>query len=303
VARSLFRGAPDLSRLFAESPIEMACQFFSQRRFSEIMPDEVLSVASDGGEQARRDSLKALLKNLRADRTALIEVEARRVMAMTDKTPEVLLRRLGKDQRFRADAGLLAQRDALARSLWAYLNSFPLFEAAERAMQVQVCRGYDKLYENWSIDASIPLAASSVDEEALASEIAARLQHEDGCKVEVVDLPSDDESGREILLAVTFFGAYTSQKTVRPDKSTEILYFRPPDELLLVYSQDRRRIEVCSRDATERRLVANVFAQDALKHDVSNKPLTQKTYNLVSGTRSNFRFPTKRLTVSTERAS
>ena len=80
------------------------------------------------------------------------------------------------------------------------------------------------------------MTAEVVDEHALATEIAARLQHDDGCKVEAVDLPSDEGESREVLLAVTFFGAYASQKTVRPDKTTEILYFRPPDELLLVYS-------------------------------------------------------------------
>ena len=135
--------------------------------------------------------------------------------------------------------------------------------------------------------------------------IAARLQHEDGCKVEAVDLPSDDGDSREVLVAVTFFGAYSSQRTVRPDKTTEILYFRPPDELLLVYSPTRRRIEVCSRDPTERRLVARIFAEDTLKHDVSNKPLTQKTYNLdaLSGLRSGCRSRRTRRTASVGRAS
>ena len=147
-------------------------------------------------------------------------------------------------------------------------------------MQVRVYRDHGKLYEAWSIEAPIPLTAEAVDEEALAWEIAARLQHEDGCKVEAVDLPSDDGDSREVLIAVTFFGPYSSQKTVRPDKTTAIFYFRPPDELLLVYSPTKRRIEICSRDSTERRLVARIFAQDTLKHDVSNKPLTQKTYNL-----------------------
>lgn len=238
------------------------------------------AVSNDEEEQARRDAMAEVLKNLKADRTNLIEIEARRVMLMTDKTPEAMLRRLGDDPRFAATQDLKAQRDAVARSLWAYLQAHPLFEAAERAMQVRVYREYGKLYEAWSIDASIPLAAEGVDHESLSTEIADRLQHEDGCKVEAIDLPAENGESQDVLVAVTFFGAYASQKTVRPDKSTEILYFRPPDEMLLVYSHARRRIEVCSRDMVERKLVANIFAADALKHDVSNKPLTQKTYNL-----------------------
>jgi hypothetical protein len=220
------------------------------------------------------------LKVLKSDRTNLIEIEARRVMLMTDKTPDAMLRRLSETPRFSAKEGLKAQRDAVARSLWAYLHSFVLFEAAERAMQVQVYREHGTIYEAWSIDASISLVAAGVDHDALSKEIADRLQHDDGCKVEAIDLPAENGESQDVLLAVTFFGAYASQKTVQPDKSTALIYFRPPDEMLLVYSQARRRIEVCSRDRLERKIVANLFAADALKHDISNKPLTQKTYNL-----------------------
>ena len=200
---------------------------------------------------------------------------------MADEVPSIMLRRLAEDPRFRAKEGLASQRDALARSLWAYLYANDLFASAERAMQVRVYRDHGRLYEAWSIDTSIPLEADAVDRERLADEIAAQLHDEDGCKVETVDLPSEDSSSREVLVAVIFFGDYASQKTVAPDKSTGILYYRPPSETLLVYSRDRRRIEVCSRDATERRLVAKIFASEALQHDVSNKPLTQKTYNLL----------------------
>jgi hypothetical protein len=284
MGRNLFRGAPELSRLFVEAPIELLTEFLSPRQFPEFLAEAMSSLPVDEGEC--RQALKSHLKKLRYDRAALIEVEARRVMAMTDETPEVLLRRLGEDLRFGAAAGLRSQRDPIARSLWAYLMAKPLFEAAERGMQVRVYRDHGKLYEAWSIEMPIPLTAQAVDEEALAQEIAARLQHEDGCKVEAVDLPSDDGDSREVLVAVTFFGAYSGQRTVHPDKTIGIFYFRPPDELLLVYSPTRRRIEICSRDPTERRLVARIFAEDTLKHDVSNKPLTQKTYNLARFRRS-----------------
>ena len=280
MARSLFRGAPELSRLFIESPIDLVSDFLLQSQFTVFLGEAVNQVAPDSDEQKHRDAISEILKDMKPDRTHLIEIEARRVMLMADKTPETMLRRLGESPRFNAIEGLKAQRDAVARGLWAYLNAFSLFEAAERAMQVRVYRDHGKLYEAWSIDASIPLAADGVDHDALSAEIAGRLQHEDGCKVEAIDLPAENGESRDVLVAVTFFGAYASQKSVRPDKSTEILYFRPPDEMLLVYSQARRRIEVCSRDMVERKLVANIFAADALKHDVSNKPLTQKTYNL-----------------------
>lgn len=290
MARSLFRGAPELSHLFAEAPIDLLSAFLSHTQFSVFLSDAIVAAPADGDEQARRPAMAQSLRNLSSDRTALIEVEARRITAMADKDPEVVLRRLGDDLRFGVREGLGAQRDAVARSLWAYLQACRLFEAAERVMQVRVYRGHDKLYEAWSIDASIALDADAVDHEALAAEIAARLHHDDGCKVEAVDLPAENGESRDVLVAVTFSGAYASQKTVRPDRSTETIYYRPPDEVLLVYSQARQRIEVCSRDPVDRKLVANIFATDTLKHDVSNKPLTQKTYNL-SRFRKSLRLP------------
>lgn len=280
MARSLFRGAPELSRLFIESPIHLISEFLSHSQFSVFLSDAMAAVPADAEDQIRSETMAEALKALKSDRINLIEIEARRVMLMTDKTPDAMLRRLAEDPRFAAKEGLKAQRDAVARSLWAYLHAIALFEAAERAMQVRVYREHGTLYEAWSIDASIPLAAAGVDHDALSTEIAERLQHDDGCKVEAVDLPAENGESQDVLLAVTFFGAYASQKTVQPDKSTKLLYFRPPDEMLLVYSHVRRRIEVCSRDRMERKIVANVFAADTLKHDISNKPLTQKTYNL-----------------------
>ena len=236
MARSLFRGAPELSRLFIESPIQLISEFLSLSQFAVFLSDAIAAVPADAEEQIRRDKMAEALKVLKSDRTNLIEIEARRVMLMTDKTPDAMLRRLRETPRFSAKEGLKAQRDAVARSLWAYLHAFVLFEAAERAMQVQVYREHGTVYEAWSIDASISLAAAGVDHDALSKEIADRLQHDDGCKVEAIDLPAENGESQDVLLAVTFFGAYASQKTVQPDKSTALIYFRPPDEMLLVYS-------------------------------------------------------------------
>lgn len=280
MARSSFPGAPELSRLFDESPTELLCDFMLREQFSVFLGKAMSDVPSLDDEQVLRGAIRARLKKLAADRRSLMEIEARRVMAMADDKPDILLRKLGDTPRFGARTGLKAQRDAVARSLWAYLRSTALFDAAERAMQVRIYREHGTLYETWSIGASIPVTADLVDTEALATEIAARLHHDEGCSVEAVDLPADEGESREVLIAITFVGDYTGHKTVRPDRKTDIVYLRPPEEMLLVYSPDRRRIEVCSRDASERRLVANIFAADTLKHDISNKPLMQKTYNL-----------------------
>lgn len=279
MGRNLFRGAPDLSRIFEEAPLGVMIDFLSHPDLSEVLGDtgDQLRAIDD---DARRESARQRLSTLTDDRVRLIESEACRIVAMADEKPDTMLLRLGENARFGAWNGLSEQRDALARSLWSYVHARALFENAERTMQVRVYRDHGKLYEAWSLDDRIPLSAVGVDPDRLAEEIAGRLHHEDGCTVEAIDLPPEEGESKEVLVAITFAGAYASQRTVRPDRTTAVFYYRPPDEVLLVYSPSKRKIEVCSRDATERRLIARIFASETLRHDVSNKPLMQKTYNL-----------------------
>jgi hypothetical protein len=97
VARSLFRGAPELSRLFIESPIHLISEFLSHSQFSVFLSDAMAAVPADAEDQNRSEKMAEALKALKSDRINLIEIEARRVMLMTDKTPDAMLRRLAED--------------------------------------------------------------------------------------------------------------------------------------------------------------------------------------------------------------
>ncbi|MFC4669445.1 hypothetical protein ACFO5X_12855 [Seohaeicola nanhaiensis] len=279
MARNLFRGAPELSRLVIECPETMIDEFLRHPQFSEFLP--VLMAENDPNADAASDDGPVMrIKTLKDDRIKLLETEAMRITAMAEREPDIMLRKLSEHRRFGDLSEMRQVQDALQRSLWAFCNAVPLFEAAKRAMQVKVYRDHGRVYQSWSIDASIPIGTEDIDDVKLVTEIADRLQHGEGCHVDAIELPIGDGVAPEILVAVTFFGPYSSQKTVRPNKKTELVYFRPPDELLLVYSQRRQLIEVCARDATERREVANIFAGETLRHDLSNKPLTQKNFDL-----------------------
>lgn len=80
MARSLFRGAPELSRLFIESPIQLISEFLSHSQFAVFLSDAIAAVPADAEEQIRRDKMAEALTVLKSDRTNLIEIEARRVM-------------------------------------------------------------------------------------------------------------------------------------------------------------------------------------------------------------------------------
>ena len=58
------------------------------------------------------------------------------------------------------------------------------------------------------------------------------------------------------------------------------IYYRPPNEATLIYTPSLRQIEVCADSPVVRQKVSDSFAEVALGHDVSQKPLTWKRYNL-----------------------
>jgi hypothetical protein len=93
VARALFRGAPELSRLFVDSPIQLIGEFLSHSQFSVILSDAMAAVSADAEDQICTEKMADALKALKSDRINLIEIEARRVMLMTDKTPDATARR------------------------------------------------------------------------------------------------------------------------------------------------------------------------------------------------------------------
>ena len=79
----------------------------------------------------------------------------------------------------------------------------------------------------------------------------------------------------------------------QPDRHGTI-YFRPPNEAILIYTPSLRQIEVCADSQVVRQEVAGSFAEISLGHNVSEKPLTWKHYNL-SRFRSSLRLEAPRI--------
>ena len=76
MARALFRGAPELSRLFIESPIQLISEFLSHSQFSVFLSDAMAAVPADAEDQIRTERMAEALKALKSDRINLIEIEA-----------------------------------------------------------------------------------------------------------------------------------------------------------------------------------------------------------------------------------
>jgi hypothetical protein len=279
MSRSVFSGAPHLSRLFSAVQIDLIERFILLKDFAELIPADIeIDAAAD--EDARRNRIHGLLSAMSPDRLRIMEAEAARVATMAQDIPDEFMRRIQITPRFERYTELSRMRGAEERSLWAFIEANDLFVASERATQVRMYRDYGKFYEAWLTESPVAMTAEHVDVAALEEEVAARLQLEEGCDIEAIDLPEDSGSRRQVLLAVIAAGPYASHLTVAHDKKTMRITYRPANELLLIYTPSLGKMEVCARDPVDRRALARAFAEETLREDLSNRPLTQRIYDL-----------------------
>jgi len=188
------------------------------------------------------------------------------------------------------------QPDRLCRSIWVFLNARQTFEDAESFHFARQFRDYGRMYDAFEVELekAAALDAASVDEAALAAHITKVLQLKTNCTVKALDLPPTEAHPASIMLIVRHGGPLSSVHDHRDDGRRGTIYFRPPNEATLIYTPSLRQIEVCADSPLVRQEVAGSFAKISLGHNVSEKPLTWKHYNL-SRFRSSLHLGTPRI--------
>lgn len=278
MARNLIPGAPELSRLAGDAPMDLLVEFLGAEEVASAFGAALFSKTSDNHEALQTEIL-ARLRKLPADRLRLIEVQARRVTDLADPVPDELMRRLAAGGHTVTARALDTQRDALARSLWAHRKERRLFANTERAMLTRHYHEIKTLYRRYELDGPVALTAADVDCVRLEAAITDTLKLEEPCGVEALDLPTDADQPRQLMIVVTLPGPFSSQKTLM-GRSRRMLFFRPPNEIVLVCTPAEGAIEICAGDPAVRRQVANVFAEKEAGQNVSERPLAWKVYDL-----------------------
>ena len=69
-------------------------------------------------------------------------------------------------------------------------------------------------------------------------------------------------------------------KDHRDDGRRELLYYRPGNEAIFIYTPALRKLEVCAEGHVERSEASKAFASILLGQDLSKKPLTRRNYDL-----------------------
>lgn len=174
------------------------------------------------------------------------------------------------------------QLDPLCRSIWTYTNARHAFDDAESFHFARKFRDLGKMYNAFGVELekASGFEAASVDEAALEARITEVLELKTKCTVTAMDLPATGAHPVSVMLIVRHGGPLSSVHDHRDDGRRGTIYFRPPNEATLIYTPAKRQIEICADSPAVRQQVSETFAEVALNHDISQKPLTWKHYNL-----------------------
>jgi hypothetical protein len=287
--RKAIRIGPNILALIEDARIDLARAALAARegdnepdfKLSEDVPDQ----ADDEAVEAFRQELIQTLSEFDQDELRPAEQRSRRIRVLADgkgvnSLTTIVEQRLSDEQSQEFER----QPDQLCRSIWTYLHARETFEDAESFHFARQFRDHGKLYDAFEVELenNVALDAAAIDVTALATKIkeVLELKPEISCTVKALDLPATDAHPASIMLIVRHGGPLSSVYDHRQDGRRGTIYYRPPNEATLIYTPSLRQIEVCADSPVVRQTVSDSFAEIALGHDISQKPLTWKRYNL-----------------------
>ena len=249
------------------------------------LPEPIPDLDDEDAVHAFRERLIEILAEFEPDELRPTEIRSRRIRALASgkgvtSLETIVAQKLDHEWAQEFDD----QPDPLCRSSWALLNARETFEDAESFHFTRQFRDHRKLYDAFEVDLenTVPIDAASIDERALSIRIKEVLELKPAisCTVRALDLPSTDAHPASIMLIVRHGGPLSSVYNHRNDGRRAAIYYRPPNEATVIYTPSLRQIEVCADSPLVRQQVSDTFAEVALDHDISRKPLTWKRYNL-----------------------
>jgi len=249
------------------------------------LPEQIPDLDDDDAVAAFREQLIEVLAEFDPDELSPTEIRARRIRALaTGKGTTSLETIVTQKLDYEKAEEFEEQPDPLCRSIWALLNVRATFEDAESFHFARQFRDHRRLYDAFEVDLenTTHIDAASIDELALAVRIKTVLELKPtiSCTVKALDLPGTDAHPASIMLIIRHGGPLSSVYNHRDDGRRAAIYYRPPNEATLIYTPSLRQIEVCADSPLVRQQVSDTFAEVALDHDISEKPLTWKRYNL-----------------------
>lgn len=174
------------------------------------------------------------------------------------------------------------QLDDICRSCWAFIELPLAFQNAESFHHARKDRDRGKIHSAFDLDLdeSIPATAEKINIVALTAKLDQALGLGKAPKLSPINLPETEKYPASVMLIVRHGADLSSVYEHREDGSRHPHYFRPQDEIVLIYTPRKRLIEVVASSFGQRHDVSNAFAEIVLGRNISEKPLSEEVYDL-----------------------
>lgn len=285
MGRNTFRKGVSLFRVIENAPLGHLQAFLLQADVNFRAVQQALEpvFANAVDEKTLRASVMSELNRMASDKVEPVEVECRRVLSLAEtKGPTsletIIERRLSHEECQHFDD----QPGDLAKSLWAHSRHRAAFDDAVSFKAIRSWRDAGRIFAAFDVDLDGKggtFTSADIDTEKLAKAIGRKLKTDQTITISLIDLPPVPDHPPSVLVIVRFPGKQASVATHGDHGERRLLYFRPQDEAVLIYTPADERIEIAAQRAMVRNAVANCFASETLGHDVSRKPLTAASYD------------------------
>ncbi|MEL6599947.1 MAG: hypothetical protein AAFR40_10505, partial [Pseudomonadota bacterium] len=276
--------APQMTKLLRDLNASSLLALLKSDEFLMAVSSEGALNALDAEGQPEREPdrvpLRDFFAELPPEQLTIVERAALRITRLASSRADVMHLRIAGGRDFRMRSDLEGLPGALSRSAWSFANAPLLFRSVERALQMRSFREHRQVYEAHDTQSPVALDVGALDIAQLSEAISARLGLQTGCTIETIELPATDETMLEVMVSIAFGGALETKSTFEPDRRIDQITYRPADELILSYRPGIGRIEVCGRNYVARSKAVQLFASEVLKEELSERPLTQRNYDL-----------------------
>lgn len=235
-------------------------------------------------------SLLEHIKHLRKDQRDPAEREALRVLRLVSPRGAAILSTVA-DQLNDADLQKIFTSQAggeVGRSVWMRTHSEDiarLFDVAETILNTGDIRGNKRLYDAFEVpsdDEPPPFIWNDTVKKELEAQLTKVMRLAEPCELVYVPMQDADNNGDSKtvhFLVVRFAGDRVSAVQMLNRNRKSFFYF-PARDATLVYSPDRKVVEVYAHTLSTRAPLANVLSKHGFKMPLSNRPLNRSRYDL-----------------------
>jgi hypothetical protein len=230
------------------------------------------------------------IKHLRKDQRDSAEREALRVMRLASARGAAILSTVA-DQLHDSDLQneFLGQEGGeMGRAIWMRTHSDDtarLFDVAETILNTGDIRGNKRLYDAFDVpcdDEPPPFIWNDTVKKELETQLTKVMRLAEPCELVYVPMLDCDKNGnsKTIHFLVARFAGDQVSAIQMVNRNRKSFFYFPARDATLVYSADRKVVEVYAHTLSTRAPLADVLSKHGFKMPLSNRPLNRSRYDL-----------------------